>query len=171
MLSRMLFHVRSAIVLCALAVALVVGGVWGWKQMTKPFPAKAQAAVCVDTAVKAGTKVYPAQVVVTVLNASHREGLASRTISALTDAGFVAGKSGNAPGHAHVKKAEIWTPDPESPAVHLVATWLHRPAVVKRAVDQPGVVVLVGEDFGQVAGGRKFTVAATDTSICSPPLE
>jgi hypothetical protein len=171
MLARPLFHLRTAIVLILLAVGVVVAGTWGWRQMTEPFPAKAQAAICVDTAVPSGTRVYPAQVVVTVLNAGPRAGLASRTISAFTDAGFVAGNSGNAPVHARVKRAAIWSNEPNNPAVRLVASWLHKPTMINRSVDQPGVVVLVGKHFRQVSGGRKFTVAATDTSICSPPVD
>lgn len=171
MLSRLLFHVRTALVLTVLVLLVVLGATWGWRQMTKPFPAKAQASVCVDTPVKAGEKIFPAQVVVNVYNGSDREGLASRTISALTDAGFVPGKSGNAPAKLRVKTSQIWTTDPKNPAVQLVASWLHKPTVIHHRMKDLGVVVVVGQDFGQVAGGRKFVVAGADGSICSPPLD
>lgn len=162
---------RTMVVLAVVAVGLVLAAAWGWHEMTRPFPGKADAAVCVDTDIAAGDKVFPAQVVVTVLNASRREGLAGRTISALTDEGFAAAGSGNAPKNSSVKRVQIWTTDPTNPAVQLVASWLHGPTIVKRATTHPGVVVVVGEGFGEVSGGRKQVKATREATICSPPVD
>ena len=52
---------RSAATLAVLSAILVIGGAWGWSEVTKPFPGKADPPVCVDTAVSAGEKVYPGQ--------------------------------------------------------------------------------------------------------------
>lgn len=171
MLGSALTGLRTLIVLAVLSLLLVLGLVWGWRAMTKPFPAKADAAVCEDTRVSAGEKIFPAQVVVTVLNASNREGLAGRTTQALTDEGFVAGASGNAPKKAGTRRVQIWTSDPKSPAVRLVASWLHHPTIVKHHTKKPGVVVVVGANFPQVSGGRKAVKATTDATICSPTTD
>ena len=171
MLGSALSGLRTLIVMAVLCLLLLIALIWGWRQMTKPFPAKADAAVCVATKISEGDKVYPAQVVVTVLNASKREGLARRTVGALTDAGFVEGASGNAPKKADARRVQVWTTDPQSPAVKLVASWLHRPTIVKRASTHPGVVVVVGEHFPQVSGGKKAVTASADATICSPPVD
>lgn len=168
MWGRALTGVRTLIVMLALVLLLVLALVWGWRAMTKPLPAKANAGVCVETRVAADERVYPAQVVVSVLNASDREGLAGRTIGSLTDAGFAPGSSANAPKKTRVTRAQIWTSDPTSPAVRLVASWLHHPRIVKRATDVPGVVVVAGQHFPEVSGGKKAMVATSDSTICSP---
>ncbi|MEX0427944.1 LytR C-terminal domain-containing protein [Nocardioides sp. DS6] len=171
MLSNAASGLRTLVVLACVAVVLVIAAAWGWHAMTRPFPGKADAATCVDTTVHRGEQIFPAQVVVTVLNASRREGLAGRTISALTDQGFSAAGSGNAPGKSGVKRVQIWTTDPSNPAVRLVASWLHRPTIVKKATTHPGVVVVVGQGFSEVSGGRKQVKVAHDTTICSPPVD
>jgi hypothetical protein len=126
--------------------------------------------VCSATRVDAGDHVFPAQVTVSVLNASSREGLASRTMTALKDGGFAPGHSGNAPKDAKVGAAQIWTDDPKSPAVQLVAAWLPGVRVVQRSVAEPGVVVVVGDHFSAVGQGPKSITATTDATICSPTL-
>lgn len=171
MLSRALAGLRTLIVMVSLGLVLIVALVWGWRSMTKPFPAKANAAVCVAAHVSEGDKIYPAQVVVSVLNASNREGLATRTMGDLTDEGFVAGSSTNAPKTTHVARVQIWTSDPSSPAARLVASWLHTPKIIKRATSVPGVVVVVGKHFPEVSGGEKAEVAAAASTICSPPAD
>ncbi|MFT4083809.1 MAG: LytR C-terminal domain-containing protein [Nocardioides sp.] len=161
-------RLRTFVVLLVLALVLVIAAVWGWRAMTKPLPGKADASVCENTKVAAGSKVYPAQVVVTVLNASTRGGLAARTMASLTDEGFVAGVTGDAPKNAEVKRVQVWASDLHNPAVKLVASWLHDPTMVKRKTTQPGVVVVVGHGFPRVSGGKKAVKAAETTTICSP---
>jgi hypothetical protein len=153
-----------------LGVILVLGAVWGWAAVTEPFPGKAEVPTCVMRDVAAGDKVYPDQVVVSVFNAGTREGLASRTMQLLTDQGFVAGDSGNAPDNANVTTAEIWADDPGNPAVRLVAARLGDGVkIVSRRSDGAGVVVVVGDDFDKLVKARQFAKATEDTSICSPP--
>jgi hypothetical protein len=68
-----------------------------------------------------------------------------------------------------VAKAQIWTDDPDSPAVALVAGRLPRAKVVQRDVDQVGVVVVVGDRFRALADGEASVTATKGTTICSPP--
>jgi hypothetical protein len=167
----MLPQARTAVTLLVLCVLLVVGGAWGWSAATKPFPEKAEAPVCVDRTIAAGERVYPEQVTVSVLNAGTREGLAGRTMQLLEDDGFAPGHLDNAPPGTDVAQAEIWTSDPSSPAVALVASRLGRGTeVVRRDSSAPGVVVVVGDDFTDLSKGRKSVVAEEDTQICIPPV-
>ena len=118
----------------------------------------------------AGDHLFPAEVTVTVLNASRREGLASRTMTALQDGGFAAGSSANAPRGTKAGTVQIWTPDPQSPAVRLVAAWLPGAKIVHRAAPGPGVVVVVGDHFSAVGAGPKSVSVAHDATVCSPTL-
>jgi hypothetical protein len=165
-------QLRTALTLLVLCGLLVIGVTWGWSSVTKPFPGKADAPICVTHSVSAGDRVYPQQVTVSVLNAGTREGLAGRTMQLLVDDGFAEGHLDNAPRGTDVSRAEIWSADPTSPAVRLVASRLgHGVDVVRRDSSSPGVVVVVGDDFTDLRKGRKSVVAQEDTEICSPPVD
>ncbi|GAA4368567.1 LytR C-terminal domain-containing protein [Nocardioides caricicola] len=160
---------RTAITLSVLGLVLAVAAAWGWTAATKPLPAKVDTPICVSTDVAEGERVFPQDVTVSVYNASDRDGLAGRTMQLLTDEGFAEGSSGNVSGQVDV--VQIWTLDPESPAVALVASRLGDDVEIQRR--QPpgvGVAVVVGDDFDTLVKGRKAVVAESDTEICSPPI-
>lgn len=160
---------RSAITISALGLLLVLAALWGWSAATDPLPAKVDTPVCVQRSVAAGTKVFPQDVTVSVFNAGTREGLAGRTMQLLTDDGFAEGTKGNA--SARIDTAQIWTLDPESPAVQLVASRLGPGVDIERR-EPPGVgvAVVVGDDFEDLVEGKRSVVATTDATICSPPV-
>jgi hypothetical protein len=161
---------RSAVTLAVLGTILAIGAMWGWSEATKPFPGAVEPPTCVDQAIQRGEKVFPDQVVVTVLNAGNREGLAGRTMGLFVDEGFREGDRGNAPARTRVSRAEIWAADPSSPAVALVASRLGGDTgVVRRRSAGSEVVVVVGDRFTRLTDGRRFVVARQDTSICTPP--
>lgn len=163
---------RSTAVLAGLGVLLLLAALWGWRATTEPFPAKADAPLCVATQVAAGDKVFPAQVVVSVYNASERNGLAGRTLDLFADAGFAEGDTGNAPADAEVATAAIWTDTPDNPDVRLVASRLGPDIeVVRRDGRGRGVTVLVGDGFRRLAKGESRVVVDEDARICSPPVE
>ena len=160
---------RTTATIGGLLVVLLLAAMWGWGQMTKPLPAVvAEKPVCTETPVKAGDAVTPQQVTIRVLNAGKRQGLASRTMLQFTDQGFHQGQSANAPAGSGVSSAQIWTDDPASPAVKLVASRLPGAKVVEKAVTQVGVVVVVGDRFKEPTAGKASVKATTDTTICSP---
>jgi LytR cell envelope-related transcriptional attenuator len=162
---------KTAVTLGALCGVLVLVGLWAWNAATEPFPGKTDPPLCVSTQVAAGEQVFPQQVTVSVYNASDRNGLAGRTIDLLVDDGFHEGVTGNAPRGTRVPLAEIWTTTPESPDVRLVATRLGKSAeVVRREGMGVGVTVVVGDDFEDLAKGKKSVVAEDDADICSPPV-
>lgn len=166
----MLTTARTLLTLLVVALLVVVLGGWGWGMLTKPFPKKADAPICSANQVHRGDHIFPAQVTVSVLNASRREGLAGRTMTALKDAGFAAGHSGNAARGTKVGAAEIWTDNPASPAVKLVSAWIPGAKVVRRVAGEPGVVVVVGDKFDSVGTGPTSVTVGSDATICSPTL-
>ena len=161
---------RTALTLAALALLVVLAAVWGWSAATESLPAKVDRPVCVDTDIKAGDRLYPQQVTVSVYNASAREGLAGRTMREFRDAGFAEGQAGNAQ-RTRVSTAAIWTTDPGSPAVALLASYLGDVSVERRDGLGPGVTVVVGSEFGQLAKGDTSVQVQEDTAICSPPVD
>jgi hypothetical protein len=162
---------KSALVLGGLGLVLVLAAVWGWTNATQPFPGRTEAPKCVDRTIAEGEKVYADQVTVSVYNASDRNGLAGRTMTLFTDAGFGEGDTGNAPRGADVATAAIWTETPQSPAVKLVASRLGPDVeVVRRDSQGVGVMVLVGNEFRDLVKGRRSAVATQETEICSPPV-
>jgi hypothetical protein len=107
-------------------------------------------------------------VTVSVLNGGRRQGLAARTMEDLIGFGFHEGDRGNLPDSVEVATAQIWTDDPASPAVALVSAHLPDAEIIQRSVEHAGVVVVVGDQFGQVHDGLDSVEATTDTTICSP---
>lgn len=162
---------RSAVTLVGLSLMLAAGAAWGWTQLTEPFPGKADPPPCVESMFSDGDKIYPQDVTVSVLNAGEREGLAALTMQLLVDDGFDEGDAENAPKGTVVALAEIWTDDPESPAVKLVRTRFGQIDVQDRRYDAPGVVVVVGDGFEALRAGRDSVNAHGDVVVCGPPVE
>ena len=162
---------KTAVTLSVLGTILAVGAAWGWSALTKPLPTDVAAPTCLATQISKGDRVFPRQVVVSVLNAGTREGLAGRTMRLFTDQGFTAGESANAPKGTDVATQEIWTDNPSSPAVRLVRTRLGKgtKVVLKDDVTQSGVVVVVGDGFDELGEGKATVKAREDSEICSPP--
>ncbi len=165
---------RSLATLVVLGVLMLVGVTWGWSAVTAPLPTYEDPPVCENTTLAAGDKVYPDQITVSVINAGKREGLASQTMEQLVAKGFVRGGIANAPSQTKVAGAEIWTDDPQSAAVRLVATYLGKKArgvaIRDRESDELGINVVVGDQFKAVVTGRKGLAAKSDATICSPPV-
>jgi hypothetical protein len=157
------------VLLCALGlffgVRTLTGGLPDDPIVKDPEP------TCVDRPIAADTKVFPADVMVSVYNGGGRSGVASRTMGELIDRGFVAGDTGNV-SDADVKFVQVWADDPDSPAVQLVARQFgNRTKVV---TDRPtlglGVVVVVGEEFQRFGPTVPSVTARADAVICSPPI-
>ncbi|GAA1150558.1 LytR C-terminal domain-containing protein [Nocardioides aquiterrae] len=161
---------RSAITLAILGVLLVTAAAWGWNAATEPLPAKVDTPICTTQRIAAGQKVFPQDVTVSVYNAGTREGLAGRVMKDLRDDGFAEGNVGDA-SSGKVGAVEIWTTEPDNPAVLLVASHLGRQVDIQRRDGLgAGVTVVVGDDFAKVVKGKRSMVAADDADVCSPPL-
>lgn len=162
---------RTLVTLLALSGLVLLSALWGWSQVSKPFPGKVEAPPCVDRTIGEGEKVFPQDVLVNVLNAGERNGLAGSVIKQLQEAGFVRGTTKNAPKAVEVTNAEIWSKQPDGPDTQLLKSWFGKDTkVVTRGGQYPGLVVVVGDDFHQLAKGKKSLRAGADATICSPPL-
>jgi len=166
-------RLRSAITLGVLCLMLLLGLVWGVNALTKPLPGLTTTpeptGPCSEVEVAKGEKVYRDQVTVSVFNASTREGLAGDTLERLVARGFGAGDTGNAPTGTRVAIAQIWTDDPENPAVRLVASQFGGEVkVVRHSPLGAGVTVVVGNDLGDLRKGHPYAMAQSNTTVCSP---
>ena len=166
-------RLRTAITLAALAVLMLLGVTWGWAQMTKSFPGKVDVPICVDTSYRAGDELFVQDVTVSVLNASSREGLAGRTLADLEDIGFPGGQTANAPeGTALTTASAIWVDDVDNPGAKLLRARLGKvPVVSHPEVGYAGIIVVVGDSFGELRQGPQSVVLADDAVVCSPPVE
>ena len=165
-------RLRTLLTLAVLSVLMLGGVAWGWSQMTEPFPGKVDAPICVDTSYAAGDELSVQEVTVSVLNASSREGLATRTLAELEDAGFAPGQTANAPaGTTLTTPAEIWASDPESPAAKLVRRRLGKVPVRSDVVSPAkGITIVVGETFGELQDGPTSVTVDAASVVCSPPV-
>ncbi|GGD12745.1 LytR C-terminal domain-containing protein [Nocardioides daphniae] len=161
----------ARVTLASLVALVVLAAVVGWVALTSPFPTSEDLPPCVDTRIAKGQEVFPAQVTVSVFNASRRNGLASRTMGDLAGRGFVEARTGNVPD-AKVRGVQIWAENAKNPAVALVRAQFRNATVVKGKALGPGVVVVVGDgrvpmrDVGKAPTSVKSVGPAT---ICSPP--
>jgi hypothetical protein len=169
---RLTARLRTAITLAALVVLMLLGVTWGWGQMTKPFPGKVDAAICVDTSYRAGDELFVQDVTVSVFNASSREGLAGRTLQDLQDVGFAEGQTANAPkGTAISTPAEIWVNDINNPGAKLLRARIGKvPVVAHPENTAAGITVVVGDAFGELRQGPESVLLADDAVVCSPPV-
>jgi hypothetical protein len=149
---------------------LLAAALWGWAAISEPLPERAGPAVCVDRPFASGDPVRRADVTVSVLNAGTRTGLAGLTLDLFVDAGFAQGTAGDAPEGSRVRAVEIWTEDPTSPAVRLVAAHLGDAVkVVRQEPTASGVQVVVGDRFKNLVRGPRKVVAESDVEVCGPP--
>jgi hypothetical protein len=156
---------RSALTLGGLVVLVLAATLWGWAAFTEPFPEDEETPICVDTPVTAGTEVRRDQVVVSVFNGSKRSGLAGATEAQLEERGFVSGGIGDSPLPA--ASTQIWSSEPEDPAVQLVQKQFKGAQVVPGDALGPGVVIVVGEKFQSLRPKQvESVVAETDSSFC-----
>jgi hypothetical protein len=160
---------RSAATLVVLAVIFVAGLAWAWGRVTAPFPEKeSDTAACSDTLFSAGDKLAPRDVLVSVLNAGDTSGLAGDTMNRLVRMGFGRGEVGDAP-RIHGAAAQVWTAEPDGPAARLVATYLGKSVrIVDQTASQPGITVVVGDEFAGVVKGARSEAVEDDTYVCSP---
>lgn len=161
---------KSLLTLGVLSLILLLMLTWGWSRATEPLPgSEDQAAVCEPWTVVEGERIEAGQVEVSILNAGSREGLAGEVMAGFLERGFREGTSSNAPSGTEVAKVQIWAGDKRDPAVELVRAALPVPApVVDTDYDAPGVVVVVGNSFGELREGRGSITARQDGSACAP---
>lgn len=169
-------HVRAAATLGVLAMLCVVAVVVGFRQLTAELPAEpivAEPPACEPREVQKGDVVRPGDVVVSVFNAGTEAGQASRTMRALIARGFVSAESGNAPKRVKVSRVQVWVDGEVNPAARLVAAQFGPGTRIRpdrRRPLGPGVVVVVGNDLGNLPKGPKKLVVGQPGEICAPTV-
>jgi hypothetical protein len=165
-------HTRTLVTLGVL-VALFLGGItWAWSQVTEPFPEPLEVSKCTAHPVQVGERIRPEQVLVTVLNASERNGLAGDTMDGLVDRGFGEGDRGNAPSSTTKRTGAVVWATPGDPVAKLVASYLGKDVrIVDQPSEYPGIVVVVGDSFTGVIDGRKAVTADAEGTVCTPAQE
>ena len=167
----MVARTRTLVTLLVLVGVVLLSAMWGWSQVIKPFPGKVDPPPCVERSVAKGEKIFPQDVLVNVLNAGERNGLAGSLMKQLKDVGFSGGTTSNAPKGADVPKVQIWSKHPDGPDTQILKSWFGSGTkVVSRGGQYPGLVVVVGDDFHQLVKGQKSLRAAASATICTPPL-
>ncbi len=143
-------RITTAVTLVVLLLVLSAMAVFGFKKLTEPLPQGPSASPsCSDPQKEVQEFLTRSEVQVSVFNAGTRSGLAGSTLEKVEGAGFKAGNAGNAPTSAKVKRAIVWTKEPNDPAAKLVALAFGKRTQVE-VTDKdlgPGVDVLVGNKF------------------------
>lgn len=143
-------RLTTGITLVALLVVLGGMAVYGVKSALAPLPgSSAKSTTCSGTEKQVKEFLKRSEVQVSVFNAGTRSGLAGTTLDQIEAAGFRAGNAGNAPGTAEVRRAIVWTTQPNDSAARLVALALGRGTQVEVTQTDlgPGIDVLVGDKF------------------------
>lgn len=144
-------RLTTGITLVVLLVVLGGMAVYGIKNALAPLPGGPPSAepTCSDTEKEVKQFLRRGEVQVSVYNAGKREGLAASTLEKIEEAGFKAGNAGNAPRSAVVRRAVVWTTQPNDPSARLVALALGKGTRVEVTETDlgPGVDVLVGDKF------------------------
>ncbi|MDT9593441.1 LytR C-terminal domain-containing protein [Nocardioides zeae] len=165
---------RSNITVAVLVAVLLFFFVWGWSRTTAPLPeanlGSQSTDICTVRDFTAGDALTPADVAVSVYNASGRSQLAQQTMTTLTQSGFVAGRAGNAPEGMQVDRVEIRARNTESAAVQLVRGTIGDPAVVVADPEVDGIAIYLGPSWNGPTGQAQQSVTVNaDESVCGPP--
>jgi hypothetical protein len=145
-------RITTAVTLVVLLLLLGAMGIYGVKSALAPLPGGSDTTSsdeCTGTEKEVKTFLSRKEVQVSVFNAGNREGLASKTLEAAVAAGFRAGNAGNAPGTAQVRRAVVWTTQPDDSSARLVALAFGPGARIEVTEQDlgPGIDVIVGNRF------------------------
>ncbi|MCW2760679.1 MAG: LytR family transcriptional regulator [Marmoricola sp.] len=143
---------RLTTALTLLVLLIVLGGmaVFGYRALTSPLPGGQSAdKQCSDAEKQVQAFLKRSEIQVSVFNAGTREGFAGTTLEKVEEAGFRGGNAGNAPKSTKVRRAVVWTTEPDDSAAKLVALAFGRRTHVEVTESDlgPGIDVLVGDRF------------------------
>lgn len=143
-------RLTTGITLVVLVIVLGGMAVYGVKSALAPLPGGSSSKKpCSEAEKQVKDFLKRGEVQVSVFNAGSRSGLAGQTLDKLEAAGFKAGNAGNAPGSAQVRRAVVWTTQPNDYSARLVAASLGRGTRIEVTETDlgPGIDVLVGNKF------------------------
>jgi hypothetical protein len=165
----------TALTLVGLTVLVVWAAMWGWRSLVADFPgggliASDPTPACQPIHVRAGGKVLPRYVQVSVFNSSSRFGLANETLDALVERGFVGGEVGNTPSGVRVRRVQVWSTERGDAGARLVARQFG-PGVTVRVTKKdlgPGVDVVLGDRFQRLSKAPRAVVTKKARDFCVP---
>jgi hypothetical protein len=144
-------RITTGVTLVVLVIVLGGMAAYGIKTALAPLPGGKSSSKepCSSTEKRVKEFLKRSEVQVSVYNAGTRSGLAGQTLDKLEAAGFKAGNAGNAPGTADVRRAVVWTTQPNDYSAKLVAASLgHGTRIEETDADLgPGIDVIVGNKF------------------------
>ncbi|MGN6162065.1 MAG: LytR C-terminal domain-containing protein [Marmoricola sp.] len=120
---------QGLLALGACAVAALVMTLWGFAELTAPFP-HTKSATCSPADEVVTKTVTRSEVTLSIYNAGARAGTAAKISAALTRLGFHVSVVGNAPSGVTVTTTEVVGPSESDPATKLVAAALGSTATV-----------------------------------------
>lgn len=173
-------HLTTAVTMLVLVGIVAFAAVWGWNSLFAEVPSADDVVggeaepTCNAKALRAGQRLRAKDVQVSVFNAGGRSGLAGETLDALTERGFASGEVGNAPSDVDVRRVQVWSTVENDPRARLVALQFGGTTRVHFADEDlgaPGVDVLVGNGFKQLAKAPRALKVDADQEVCLPAEE
>ncbi len=149
-----------------MVLLVVLGGmaVYGFKSALAPLPGSSSSdPTCSGTEKQVQEYLKRSDVQVSVFNAGTRDGLAGQTLDKVEAAGFRAGNAGNAPKSAVVRRAVVWTTEPNDTSAKLVALSFGKGTRVQVTETDlgPGIDVLVGNKFKRLDASAPTRIRLT----------
>jgi hypothetical protein len=168
-------RLRTPITLGVLIGVLVGAAYFGWKTVISPAtedtsPPAATKPRCENVEeFHKGQLIKAKDILVNVYNAGGITGLASDTLSSLSNRGFNSGVADNAPGSVSASNVTILTDARRAPQVQLVAAQFKGSVVYAKGANlAPGIDIVVGDNFQGLNGKAKNSLRVKrDISTCT----
>lgn len=168
--TQQLWHtLRTPVILLALVALVVLGAMWGWREVLKP-PQVTLPDACVAQQVTDG-QLRSDQVTVEVHNSGSVRGLAGQVGTALQERAFLVEEVGNA-DEVGADDVVVLGAEVEAPEVRLVAGQFAG-AEVRAEPDRLAdhrVVVVLGDGYSGMQDGAATSIAVDTPTVCLPAL-
>lgn len=163
-------HITTGITLLVLVVIVVAAAAYGVQQALAPVGGddSEQSTACHPRTLSKGQRIRARQIVVSVFNAGSRSGLADTTLARLSNRGFRAGSSGNAPEGTSVRVVQVWTTQQDDLAARLVARQFGAKTPVRVVSTDlgPGIDVVVGNGLQRLVKASTVLAVTKSASAC-----
>jgi hypothetical protein len=165
---------RTAATMAALTALLIAGAYFGWVGMTEGWlgddgTATAENASTETCSTPPPVTVRSRKIRVSVYNAGAPVGQATEVMAALGDQGFIQGVLTDAPPAVAVRGIVLWPGKADEGAVKLVRRQFRKARVApKRRPLGPGINVMVGQEFGDLARNAPRRIEVPQPAECRP---
>ncbi len=171
-------NVKTPLTLLVLVLILAGAVLYGWQSLAASTSSSVGAALSSPTPtgptctkvkhLVKGQRVRAVDVVVNVYNSGNITGLASATMSRLTQRGFRQGIVADAPRNISATNVTLLTKTRRAPEVRLVSQQFHKPINYRRHDLGAGIDVVLGNGFhGLAAHAKPFLVVQKSVRTCA----